>query len=277
MTKTFQAHYLTIDGALTFVEEWGPAEGAVILAIHTAGQSGVQYRESAPQLAQLGYRVIVPDFPGHGRSEPHAGGPVTNLGRYAEHCLKVLDLLEINEFAVVGCSIGGKIGLDIGIRSDGRVQAIVAMAANADNGFVNIRAMQRELNDISTPSRTDRTYWGTRAVVGASVDEERRELIAKMHCREDPSISTSDLIAWGNHDIFSDLPKISAPTLVVAGEDDLWINSDSVKRTANEIPKGHFHFLPGVGHYPMEEMPDFADFVHTWLSEQSAFGTGTGS
>ncbi|HJA38078.1 MAG TPA: alpha/beta hydrolase, partial [Candidatus Brevibacterium intestinigallinarum] len=199
-----RAHQLELDGRLAFVQDWGPEDGVPILAIHTAGQSGVQYRDAARGLAELGYRVLVPDMPGHGHSEQAPGGPVTDLGDYADFHIRVLDALGIEAPIVIGCSIGGKISLDIGIRLGDRVRAIVAMAANADRGQVNVAAMRRELNDISTPSRSDRTYWGTRAVVGSAVPEARREIIARMHRREDPDISQSDLIGWGTHDIFDD-------------------------------------------------------------------------
>lgn len=271
-SQQLRAHYLRINGALAFVEDWGSPDAAPLLAVHTAGQGGVQYRRVAGELAELGYRVIVPDMPGHGHSEPNPGGPVTDLGDYAEFNIEVLERLGIEDAIVIGCSIGGKISLDIGVRLGDRAKAIISMAANADRGHVNVKAMRRELNDISTPSRTDRTYWGTRAVVGDKVDEETRELIARMHCREDPQISSSDLIGWGTHDISDQLHRITAPTRLVAGSADLWIDPASVRAAAATIPGAKYTLVEGIGHYPMEEMTDFAQQIHRWLSED--LGTG---
>ena len=268
-----RAHQLELTGRLAFVQDWGPEDGVPILAIHTAGQSGVQYRDAARGLAARGYRVVVPDMPGHGHSEQAPGGPVTDLGDYAVFHIRVLEALGIERPVVIGCSIGGKISLDIGIRLADRVRAIVAMAANADRGQVNVAAMRRELNDISTPSRSDRTYWGTRAVVGSAVPEARREIIARMHRREDPDISHSDLIGWGTHDIFDDLHRITAPAHLVAGSGDLWIDPESVRRAAQQIPGARYSLLEGIGHYPMEEMDDFAPVLDGWIREALA-GTG---
>ncbi|HLS33884.1 MAG TPA: alpha/beta hydrolase, partial [Brevibacterium sp.] len=262
---TLRAHQLELDGRLAFVQDWGPVDGLPVLAIHTAGQSGVQYRDAARELTAHGYRVIVPDMPGHGHSEQAPGGPVTDLGDYARFCIRVLDVLEVDRPVVIGCSIGGKISLDIGIRMGERARAVIAMAANADRGQISIGAMRRELNDISTPSRSDRTYWGTRAVVGSAVPEARRELIARMHRREDPDISHSDLIGWGTHDIFDRLPEITAPAHLVAGSGDLWIDPESVRRAAAQIPGAQYTLLEGIGHYPMEEMADFAPVLDGWI------------
>lgn len=265
-----RAHQLEFDGRLAFVQEWGPADGVPILAIHTAGQSGVQYRDAARNLADVGYRVIVPDMPGHGHSEQAPDGPVTDLGDYAEHCIRVLTALDVQDPVVIGCSIGGKISLDIAIRMGDRIRAVVAMAANADRGQINVATMKRELNDISTPSRSDRTYWGTRAVVGSTVPEPRREIIARMHRREDPDVSHSDLIGWGTHDIFDRLREITAPAHLVAGSGDLWIDPESVRRAAAQIPGARYTLLEGIGHYPMEEMHDFAPVLHGWITEALA-------
>jgi pimeloyl-ACP methyl ester carboxylesterase len=111
--------------------------------------------------------------------------------------------------------------------------------------------------------------------VGSAVPEARREIIARMHRREDPDISHSDLIGWGTHDIFDDLPRITAPTRVVAGTGDLWIDPESVRRAAAQIPGAQFSLLEGIGHYPMEEMADFAPVLDGWIREALA-GERTG-
>jgi pimeloyl-ACP methyl ester carboxylesterase len=214
----------------------------------------------------MGYRVIVPDMPGHGRTEPHPDGAVTNLSTYAEWLLDVVRVLELDRPLVVGCSIGGKITLDIASRAGKGIRGALAMAASAHPGVLSVRGLTRELEDLAAPSRTDRTYYGTRAVVGTAVAEDRRELIARMHCREDPEISTSDPIGWGTHDIRTKLGQVEVPTHVVVGEDDRWISSDLARATADAIPGSDFSLLPGIGHYPMEEMDDFPGFVAGWFS-----------
>ncbi|HEV7930957.1 MAG TPA: alpha/beta hydrolase [Actinomadura sp.] len=260
-----QADYLRLDGALAYVEQAG--DGQPVLCLHTAGQSGVQYRNSIEALARLGYRVIVPDLPGHGRSEPLSSGPVSDLGRYAEWCQALIQVLDLHHPFVVGCSIGGKISLDLGTRMADRLAGVVAMAADARNTRVSIGGLRRELEDVAAPSRSDRTYLGTLATIGPSVPPDRAELIAQMHRREDPVVSNSDLIGWGTHDLRGLLPKIGCPAHLVVGADDLWLDPADARWAADQIPGARFTVLDGIGHYPMQEIDDFADVLHGWLRD----------
>lgn len=258
-----EARYLEIGGSLCYVEITGA--GRPVLCVHTAGQSGVQWRHTTRDLAALGYRVVVPDLPGHGRSEPAVDGPVDDLGTYAEWLRALSGVLELDRPYVVGCSIGGKIALDMAVRCGGELSGIVAMAAEAGTGSVKVSGLRRELEDVAAASRTDRTYLGTLAVVGGSLSAGRAELIAQMHRREDPAVSTSDLIGWGKHDVSAQLPSITCPVHLVAGEDDLWVDAAAVRAAAERIPGSRCTVLPGIGHYPMEEIDGFAEMLHGWL------------
>ena len=263
-----RAEYLSLDGALAFVELHGDDHAPPVLCLHTAGQSGVQWRDTAPGLAARGHHVVVPDLPGHGRSEPAPGGPVTDLGDYAAWCLTLIDRLGLERPAVVGCSIGGKIALDVAVRASGQLAGVVAMAADAHTGGrPSVRGLRRELSDVAAPSRTDRTHLGTLAVLGRRVSRARAELVATMHRREDPAVSTSDLLGWATHDLRDDLARITCPTHLVVGDDDLWLDVERVRWAAARIPGARCTVLQGVGHYPMEEIEGFDAVLDGWLTE----------
>jgi pimeloyl-ACP methyl ester carboxylesterase len=241
--------------------------GKPLVCLHTAGQNGVQWRAAIEPLAELGYQVMVPDLPGHGRSDPAPEGPVRDLGRYGDWCIALIEALGLDRPAVVGCSIGGKIALDLAVKTGSTLSGVVAMAADARNRKLRVTALERELADVDAASRSDRTYYGTLAVLGRSVSAQRAERIALMHRREDPAVTTSDLIGWASHDVSDQLPAIACPVHLVVGEDDLWLDADDARSAAARIPDGRFTLLPGIGHYPMEELADFPALLHGWLRE----------
>ncbi len=262
-----RGHYIDLEGAAAFVEEWG--QGPTVLCLHTAGQSGVQWRRAGPALAELGWRVLIPDLPGHGRSEPAPGGPIRDLGQYGAWCLALLRQMGAEHPAAVGCSIGGKIALDMACRAGASLRGVVAMAADAGldkrAGAAFARSMERELEDSAAPSRSDRTYLGTLAVLGRVVPAARQEMIATMHRREDPAVTHSDLIGWANFDRWADLATIACPVHLVVGSDDLWMLPDRAELTAARIPAGQYTLLDGIGHYPMEETDMMAELLDGWL------------
>lgn len=261
-------HYLEIDGALGFVETSG--SGVPLLCIHTAGQSGVQWRQVLRELPELGYQVVVPDLPGHGRSDNAVAGPVVDLSLYADWLGEVTSQLGLVNPLVVGCSIGGKIALDVAARGPMRPRAVVAMAADAFNPQLSVPGLQRSLEDSAAPSRADRTFFGTLSSVGANLPLDQARTVAAMHRREDPVVSTSDLIGWRTHDIRDLLGNIDCPVRLIAGVDDFWLDPAAVAWAASKIRDADFALMDGVGHYPMEEIPDFPQRLDGWFRELMA-------
>jgi pimeloyl-ACP methyl ester carboxylesterase len=257
--------YREVQGVRSFIETAGT--GTAVVCLHTAGQSGIQWRHVLEGLSKLDYQVIVPDLPGHGRTMGAASGPITDLGTYAEWVLELTAVLALDQPFIVGCSIGGKIALDLAVRAGSTLRGVVALACDGYNKVLSPEGLSRGIEDSSSPSRSDRTYLGTLAAVGRSVPTELAEHIALLHRREDPIITTSDLIGWARHDIREELATAGCPAILVAGEDDFWINPSNTQWAADAMPRGRFELLPGIGHYPMEEMPDFTLQLARWLRE----------
>ncbi|QXJ25648.1 alpha/beta hydrolase [Actinomadura graeca] len=265
------ADYMEIDGRLAFVETW-PGGRPAVLCVHTAGQSGVQYRHVADGLAALGFGVVVADLPGHGRSEPAPGGPVSDLSWYAGWCMRLMAALELERPYLLGCSIGGSIALDIATRMPGGLSGVVALDPSgvlpSDDGPPRPPALE----DSASPSMRDRTYFGTIEACGRSVPAERAELIAQMHCREDWHITVSDIHGALTHDIREALAAITCPVRILTGEDDFFVPPSRVRRIAGLVPHAAFELMPGIGHYPMEEIPDFAERFDRWVKDFDAAG-----
>jgi pimeloyl-ACP methyl ester carboxylesterase len=257
------ATWLTILGAGIYVERAGT--GIPVLCVHTAGQSGVQYREVLERLPSHGFQVVVLDLPGHGRSSPAPGEPVTDLHSYAEFCWEVVQQLSLKRPLILGCSIGGKIALDLCAHHGADLGGAIVMETDAHNGALSVAGLRRSMNESASPSQGERTFYGTLASIGTAVPKERADYIATMHRREDSVITSSDLIGWTTHDVTGALSDIACPLLVVAGSDDFWVRGEDCRKVADSVVNGEFLTLEGVGHYPMEELADFPELLAGWL------------
>src|SRR5436853_6193540 len=99
-----------------YVEEAG--NGIPLLCLHTAGSDGRQYRGLLnDRRITKNYRVIVFDMPWHGKSSPPLGWEneeykLTSRD-YVGMILEVSAALELDKPVVMGCSIGGRIVLQL--------------------------------------------------------------------------------------------------------------------------------------------------------------------
>ncbi|MGV0635895.1 haloalkane dehalogenase [Mycolicibacillus trivialis] len=132
----FAPHYLSVaatDGGplrMHYVDE-GPTDGPAIVLLHGEPTWSYLYRTMIPPLAAAGYRVLVPDLIGFGRSDkPARIGDYTYL-RHVEWVTAWLHELDLREVTVVGQDWGSLIGLRIAAEQGDRVGRLVIA-----NGFL---------------------------------------------------------------------------------------------------------------------------------------------
>jgi len=100
--------------------------GPPLVLVHGLGGAAANWRLVAPALAEE-RRVIVPELPGHGGSEPLLAAP--SLDPYAEALLSVLEHEDALPAPLVGHSLGGFVALRAAARRPEAVTGIVLAAA----------------------------------------------------------------------------------------------------------------------------------------------------
>ena len=89
-------------------------EGLPLVLLHGVSMSAAYFHPVIDPLVAAGYRVIVPDLRGHGRS-PHVEGGHT-VGQYADDVNALLDALDINTCVLVGWSMGNLVAWELMLR-----------------------------------------------------------------------------------------------------------------------------------------------------------------
>ena len=85
-----------------------------VLLLHGNSSHGDIFRHQVAALQAAGHGCIVPDLPGHGRSEDAANPEATySFPGYANILRKLLNRLGVNTYHVVGWSLGGHIGIEL--------------------------------------------------------------------------------------------------------------------------------------------------------------------
>ena len=117
-----------------YFEEAG--EGWPLLCLHTAGADGRQFRHlMTDEAVTRHWRVLAFDMPRHGKSLPPAGWQDEEYrlttAAYVELILAFCEALGLDRPVVLGCSIGGKIVLELALRAPERFRALIGLEAAA--------------------------------------------------------------------------------------------------------------------------------------------------
>ncbi|MGQ0698670.1 MAG: alpha/beta fold hydrolase [Panacagrimonas sp.] len=106
-------------------EVYGPAQGTPVLLIHGILLDAYCNRDIAGALAAEGYRVILLDLLGHGRSDKPTKAAEHRVDFYAEQVLGLMDHLGLERAIMGGVSLGAITTLTAACIAPHRVRALI--------------------------------------------------------------------------------------------------------------------------------------------------------
>jgi pimeloyl-ACP methyl ester carboxylesterase len=101
-------------------------QGPPVLALHGLGGTKGSFLPTLAALADR-FRVIAMDLPGFGDSDKPIGAPY-DPRFFARSVVDVLDALALERAHLIGNSLGGRIALEVGLRTPERVDRLVLLA-----------------------------------------------------------------------------------------------------------------------------------------------------
>jgi pimeloyl-ACP methyl ester carboxylesterase len=206
------------------------------------------------------YRLIAIDLPGHGESSDATDPSIYSIPGYADVAAQILQVLGINNAAVLGWSLGGHIGLEMLAREE-VVRALMIIGAppfargplglmRAFHTHVGLLLAGKARLSNKEALRFAEVCWGTQSQ-SLFVD-----MIERTDVRARPQLFRSMMRAAG-HDQRYVVEHSSAPIAVVNGSNEPFGRADYVKSLAyRNLWEGRCHVLHGAGHAPFAEMAD---------------------
>jgi pimeloyl-ACP methyl ester carboxylesterase len=268
-------------------EQVGDRSGTPLLLISGLGQQLHSWPDGfCAMLAERGYRVIRFDNRDAGRStHPDFPPPKPlamlrrrwhprqyDLGDMAADAAGLLDALDIASAHVVGVSMGGMIAQTLAARYPDRVDTLVSMISTTGARRVGRPAWSTWRLMIAKPSRT-RAEFADRAVrmfrhIGATAypfDEAFVRELAELAWDRDPSprgVVRQLAAIMKSGDRTEELRTITAPTLVVHGDQDRMVHPTGGASTAAAIPGARLRTVHGIGHdLPRGAWPTVAELI----------------
>jgi pimeloyl-ACP methyl ester carboxylesterase len=226
---------------------------------------------------ERGFEVIAYDLRGHGESGPAAGGDYS-IARFGEDLEAVLDacLADDGRAVVVGHSLGAMSIAAWAERHQVTRRASAAALINTGVGdliaeqlLIPVPWIARALNRAMPPRRslglraplprfsTPLTYGAIRyAAFGPAATPAQIAFYEQMliGCRPDARADTG--IALSELELRQALPRLTIPTLVIAGDADKLTPPAHARRIAEELPMlERLVVLPATGHMAPLERP----------------------
>jgi len=100
----------TPDGRVHYVDE-GPRDAPAVVLVHGNPTWGYLYREFIPPLVRAGFRVVMPDLLGFGRSDKPSRVEAYGIPRHAQRLEALLESLDLRDVTLVPQDWGGPVGL----------------------------------------------------------------------------------------------------------------------------------------------------------------------
>jgi pimeloyl-ACP methyl ester carboxylesterase len=239
--------YVENDGARIWYATYG--SGSPVILLHGGlGHSGNWgYQVSA--VVSQGYRAILIDSRGHGRSTRDARPYSYDL--MASDVEAVMNSLNLEKATLVGWSDGACTALILADKAPARVASVFYFACNMDPsgtkeiefGPILKRCFGRHVKDYKQLSATPDQF------------DEFSDAVGLMQ-RTQPNYSENDLA------------KISVPVAIVHSEHDEFIKREHAEYLARSIPDAEFVYLPGVSHFaPLQRPEQFNSAMLAFLSK----------
>lgn len=231
-------------------------DGDPLLLLHGGLGIGADWRHVFPS-DPVGYRVVVPDLRGHGRSTMPAQG--FSFRACAEDVARLLDALGIPRVKAIGLSMGAKTLLHLATAHPARVESMVLVSATPY---------------FPPPLRAAAARFTSAAY--DTLPEGDRDTLRKRHVHGDEQIRRLYEMTRGFATSYDDmaftpplLGTITARTLIVHGDRDPYYPVELAVELFRGIPDSALWIVPYGVHGPIFQPEVTSVFVATALAHLS--------
>jgi haloalkane dehalogenase len=276
----FEPRYREADGLrLAHLDE---GEGPPVVFWHGEPTWSFLWRKVIPAVRDAGFRCVVPDHPGFGRSDKPTDLGWYSYDRFTEHAHGLLEHLDLREATFVVHDWGGPIGLRTAVEAHERVDRLVVMdtgvatgrqrmspAWEAFRGFVEqtedlpIGALVQGGTQIELPDEIVRGY-----------DAPFPDAASKAGARAFPlliPLSEDAPGAAAGQRTLDALRALDKPTLMLWAENDPVLPPATGEAFASAIGAAPPELIPGASHFLQEDQGELiGQRIADWLTSSES-------
>jgi pimeloyl-ACP methyl ester carboxylesterase len=277
------SQFAQINGLTIHYKERGAGDRAFVL-LHGFGASAFSWHAVMEPLSELG-RVVAYDRPAFGlTSRPMPGSwkgeSPYGLASNVELLAGLMDALGIEKATFICNSAGCAVSVAFALKYPSRVESLILVDPALGNNGGRMPAWALPLlatpqlrhlgplfvrNIATSGNDTIKMAWHAPAKISPETfDGYRKPLKAY---RWDAALYEFTIAARPS-DLVERLGELTMPILVLTGDDDRIVPTQSTIELAAKIPGAALKVIPACGHVPHEEKPDeFMQIVSSWSAE----------
>lgn len=248
------------DGIKLYYEVKGNQEGKeTVVFLNGVMASTNSWSYQVPVFEKMGYKIILHDFRGQMRSDKPEGP--YSFKTHAEDTIALLNFLEVKSAHLIGTSYGGEVGMQIAIVSPNLVKSlsVVNSVSELDE---KLRVMVKGWRYLAQGDPYEYFMGIAPTVYGKSYMENNKEFLierAKGMHKLPKDFFMGQVYLYDTFDqlnMTNEIDKISCPTLVVCGEEDILKERKFSKIIADHIKGSEYAIIPDCGHVTIWEKPN---------------------
>lgn len=285
----FAPHYREWHGLRLHHLDEGPPDAPVMLLLHGEPTWSYLYRRWIPRLVAGGYRCVVPDHPGFGRSDKPTDDEWYVVERHMEALHDLVATLDLRRIHLVVQDWGGPIGLRVLCDAPERFARAVILNTWLHHAEMPYGEGVRRWREMATdPERlggdmpTGRIVAGTLrrpghdlAAVTAAYDAPFTGYASKAGARRFPFCIPFAEPEAGNavdqERCYRQLPTLGVPIHLAFGDADPVFPYEWGERWHGALPGSTLERIVGAGHFVQEDAPD--DCVDIVLRHSGTVGS----
>jgi pimeloyl-ACP methyl ester carboxylesterase len=252
--------------------EWGAQDNPrVVVCAHGLSRQGRDFDTLARALA-ADFRVVCPDVAGRGQSDWLPDPAQYAVPQYVADMVTLLARLDVPQVSWVGTSMGGLIGMSLAsLAPPGGGSPIGRLVVNDVGPVIEFASLQRIGTYLGAPMRFPSAeaasdfLWSISQSFGSHTRAQWLAL-SRPQLRQvaqgdwvfhyDPAIAipfrafTPELAAFSEALLWQAWERITAPTLLLRGQDSDLLSAETARAMGQRGPKAPCVAFAGVGHAP---------------------------
>jgi len=226
-------------------------EGPAVLILHGWGGSSDSWVKVQEILSKKGFKVVVPDLPGFGKSvtpkEPWRVSDYVDWVNFFTNCLNLSD------FYLIAHSFGGQVAAKFTVLHPEKVRKIVFCASAAIRPKPGLKTRV-----IYSLAKIGNAVFSPKYMVRLK-DAARNFFYILLRHRDYEKANGTMKETIKNvlkEDLLSELPEIKKETLIVWGEADKMVPLKHALIYKEKIENSRMEVFPKIGHSPHLEIPE---------------------